>query len=145
MNQLIPQVLWEAQVSTIWSPAPISWPSDPDVWENARYQLATIIASASPASTPATGLTQTPRVYPNPWRADKHTSHFITFDQLTTNAEIRIFTVSGHLVRDLKNVNGSVMWDQHSDSGDMVASGLYLYLITDSQGNKTNGKLAIIR
>jgi hypothetical protein len=32
-----------------------------------------------------------------------------------------------------------------NDSGDKVASGIYVYLITDSQGDKGRGKMAVIR
>jgi hypothetical protein len=85
------------------------------------------------------------RVYPSPWRSDLHTGHPITFDGLTVDATVKIFTVSGHWVRTLGPGNGAVTWDLKNDSGDLVASGLYFYLITNDQGQKTRGKLAIIR
>jgi hypothetical protein len=85
------------------------------------------------------------RVYPNPWRKDQHTGHPITFDQMTAGSDVKIFTVSGHKVKELNGSSGSVTWDLTNDSGNQVASGVYLYLIKDSQGNKTKGKLAIIQ
>jgi len=85
------------------------------------------------------------QVYPNPWRSDKHAGKSVTFANLPTNTSVKIFTVSGHLAKDLGMANGSVTWDLTNDSGDKVASGVYLYLITDSQGDKARGKLAIIR
>jgi len=78
------------------------------------------------------------RVHPNPWRVDK-SKQPITFDHLGTTATIKIFTVSGHLVATLNPSTDTASWDP---SG--AASGLYLYLITDGQGNKTTGKFAII-
>jgi hypothetical protein len=32
-----------------------------------------------------------------------------------------------------------------NDSGDKVGSGIYLYLITDGQGDKVRGKVAVIK
>lgn len=46
---MIPSVLWEVGVTDptdpSWVLADISWPTDPDVWENARAELAAIIES----------------------------------------------------------------------------------------------------
>jgi len=86
-----------------------------------------------------------PRIYPNPWRSDKHAGKNITFDGLTTGTDIKIFTVSGHKVAELHSDGPSVQWDLSNDSGDKVASGIYLYVITDNAGDKTKGKVAIIR
>jgi len=58
---------------------------------------------------------------------------------------VKIFTVSGHKVKELSAANGSVTWDLTDASEDNVASGIYIYLIKDNQGNKTRGKVAVIR
>ena len=86
------------------------------------------------------------RVYPNPWRSDKHSGRpLITFDNLTVNSTIKIFTVSGHLVKTLPMASNSVTWDLTNESGDKVASGTYIYLIKDDQGQKKTGKVAVIK
>jgi hypothetical protein len=91
------------------------------------------------------------RVYPNPWRQDKHATKPIVFDQLPLGATVKIFTVSGQLVRSLTPALDKATWDLKSDSSDAVASGLYIYLITvgdtgyGGNAQKTRGKLAIIR
>jgi hypothetical protein len=85
------------------------------------------------------------QVYPNPWRSDKHTGKSVTFANLSATTSVKIFTVSGHLAKDLGTANGTVTWDLTNDSGDKVASGIYLYLITDSQGDKVRGKVGVIR
>ena len=69
----------------------------------------------------------------------------ITFDQMPANSTVKIFTVSGRWVKTLSAPGGSVPWDLTNDAGDRVASGIYLYWIVDGQGNKTRGKLAVIR
>jgi hypothetical protein len=86
------------------------------------------------------------KVYPNPWRKDKHIAQpDVTFANLPSNATVKIFTVSGHLVKDLGKVNGHVSWNLKNESGDKVASGVYIYLVTNDQNQKLRGKLAIIR
>jgi hypothetical protein len=85
------------------------------------------------------------RVYPNPWRSNKHTNVPITFDNLTLNTTIKIFTVAGHWVKTLPVSNSSVTWDLTNDSGDKVASGLYVYLMTTDQGSKKTGQIAVIK
>jgi hypothetical protein len=84
-------------------------------------------------------------VYPNPWRREIHEGFPVTFDRLSAEVDVKIFTVSGRLVRNLGRANGRVTWDLRTDSGDAAASGLYIYLITDNQGGKSRGKLALIR
>ena len=91
------------------------------------------------------------RVYPSPWRADRNAGKPVTFDTLPIGSTIKIFTVSGHLVKTLTPAVDSVTWDLTNKSGDRVASGIYLYLITvgDSggygSGQKITGKIGIIR
>jgi hypothetical protein len=85
------------------------------------------------------------KVYPNPWRKDKHGTHPITFANLSPNCTVKIFTVSGRQVRELSAPAGIVTWDLATDGGDRAASGIYLYLITDGQGNKVRGKIGVVR
>jgi hypothetical protein len=53
VSQMVPKALWEVGVGDpkdpTWVVAGISWPTDPDAWESARAQLATIIQNAIPA------------------------------------------------------------------------------------------------
>jgi len=85
------------------------------------------------------------RVYPNPWRSDRDADVGITFDSLTPGATIKIFDMAAHWVRTLDATSNSISWDRRNDSGDWVASGLYLYLVTDNQGGKARGKLTLIK
>jgi len=84
-------------------------------------------------------------VYPNPWRSDRHTGKQITFDPRSGQpSAIKIFTVSGHLVKTLPPTSGARNWDLTTDTGDTVASGVYLYLASGDSG-QSRGKLAVIR
>jgi hypothetical protein len=85
------------------------------------------------------------RVYPNPWRADRHASIPVTFDRLTVNTTIKIFTVAGHWVKTLPTSSTSVTWDLTNDDGEKAASGLYLYLLQTDSGDKKTGKIAVIK
>jgi hypothetical protein len=99
---------------------------------------------------------------PNPFIEDDPTHSFgkgnynIEFRKLPEKATIKIFNLSGDLVKTLihepdaqGNLAGSIVWDQYSDNGLLVAPGLYIYVVqseTDGTvGARTSGKLMIIR
>ncbi|HVO33790.1 MAG TPA: T9SS type A sorting domain-containing protein, partial [Elusimicrobiota bacterium] len=117
------------------------------------YQITvTVMDSNGNVSLPATAdvtlvaaSTTGARVYPDPWRANQQPDIPITFDQMTTQGTLKIFTVSGHLVRSMPISNGLARWDLTNDSGDKVGSGIYLYLVTSADDSQTRGKFAIIR
>ncbi len=96
-----------------------------------------------PSSTIATDLNGV-HVYPNPWRADRP-SGMVTFNHLTSHTTIRLFSMAGRLVRELGPADDTIQWDLLNASGDSVASGYYVYVITNGQGQKLRGKLAILR
>lgn len=102
-------------------------------------------------------------VAPNPYIEGDPTHSFgepnprkIEFRNLPKSAIIKIFSVSGDIVKTLRhepdsngNMFGSISWDQLSDSGLLVAPGLYFYVVqseTDGTiGSRTTGKFMIIR
>jgi len=55
--------------------------------------------------------------------------------------------VSGELVFEHEETDSSGMygWDIVNSQGTKVASGVYIYLITNDRGEKKTGKLAIIK
>jgi hypothetical protein len=85
-------------------------------------------------------------VYPNPFDARlNHTA--IVFANLTASAKIRIYKLTGELIfeRDITTVDGTAVWDVTTSDHSNVASGLYIYLITNDGGQKKTGKIAILR
>lgn len=69
----------------------------------------------------------------------------ITFTNMPDIATIRIYTLSGSLVRELHHTSGPVeVFDVKSDAGELLATGTYVYVI-ESNGTKKTGKLAVIR
>ncbi|MFA5976323.1 MAG: T9SS type A sorting domain-containing protein [Elusimicrobiota bacterium] len=117
-----------------------------------RYQLTVqALNGAQQSNTASARITlqasdlSTIRIYPNPWRKDKHQGHPVTFDTLPPNSTVKIYTLSGHWVKTLATSTASVEWNLDNDAGDKVASGIYLYVITNNQGQKTRGKLVVIK
>ena len=84
-------------------------------------------------------------VHPNPFRPNITESKEITFEKLTENSIIDIFTLNGELVKsDIEGRSGYAIWDGRNDGGSEVVSGLYVYLIR-SDIDKAVGKILIIR
>jgi ligand-binding sensor domain-containing protein len=78
--------------------------------------------------------------YPNPYviRYGYETVRF-NFSGLS---EVRIFTLSGELVREIP-VTG--VWDGKNADNKPVASGVYIFTLTDLDGNTGRGKILLIR
>ncbi|MCK4418814.1 T9SS type A sorting domain-containing protein, partial [Candidatus Aerophobetes bacterium] len=84
------------------------------------------------------------RVYPNPFILSQHEK--LTFwGTGILGAEVRIYTLSGKLVKTLYETMGKnkLYWDGRNEEGDPVSSGIYLYLTISSEG-KNAGKFAVI-
>ena len=116
--------------------------------KNKILVLLLLLAAALPlgaASTVSTSLNGA-KAFPNPWRSDKHANMSVTFDGMPASSIIKIFTVSAREVKQLTaDATGVALWDRTNSGGDQVASGVYIYLIIDPQGNHASGKLAIIK
>ncbi|MBI4056003.1 MAG: right-handed parallel beta-helix repeat-containing protein [Elusimicrobia bacterium] len=84
--------------------------------------------------------------FPVPYVPSQQTTRVITFKNLSSKATIRIYTVSGSLVNTIEETDGDgqTTWDVKNASGENVASGVYLYLITNDK-EKTKGKLIVVR
>jgi hypothetical protein len=81
-----------------------------------------------------------------PYSAGDPTSG-IVFDRLTDSVTIRIYTVTGQLVRSLSSERsgGRLNWDVRNDSGQDVATGGYIAVLTSPGKGKAVKKLLIIR
>ena len=69
---------------------------------------------------------------------------------LTEKARIKIFNIVGELVLDKMkdDATGTYKWDTRNKNDQKVASGVYIYLISDKRDDKSQvekGKIAIIR
>ncbi len=78
--------------------------------------------------------------YPNPFvisRGDEE----VRFDA-AFGTEIRIFNAAGELIIDLGDASS---WDGRNAAGELVASGVYVFVAVDPDGQYGQGKLAILR
>ncbi|MCK4666085.1 SBBP repeat-containing protein [Candidatus Dependentiae bacterium] len=83
-------------------------------------------------------------VYPNPWKPETGEDSII-FAKLTVNSYIKIYTISGELLIELKPDNINYPWNLKTEAGKSVASGVYLYVISNDKGEKRIGKFVIIK
>jgi len=84
-------------------------------------------------------------VYPNPFSLSKGHSQ-INFDGLTSDAKIRIFTLTGDLLEEEEvSWQYSWAWDVRNMKGEELARGIYLWVVTNTAGKKKIGKIVIIR
>lgn len=155
VNQMISKVLWEYGVEDqgdpTWVLTDISWSIDPDVWEEARAELADIIA-------PQTGVNNIDEInpdnfilyhnYPNPFNSETFIDYKITLiGQDLTRVKLLIFNVNGQMIRTLvdeEKPSGKfqVGWDGKNKFGERAASGIYLYKIT--AGNFSVSKKMVV-
>jgi ligand-binding sensor domain-containing protein len=87
------------------------------------------------------------RGYPNPFIVDDSDQNFI-IDNLTSGSRVNIYNVAGELVQELPEssiVGAQARWDGRSDSGDVVPSGIYVYLVYTNGGLTATGKVAVVR
>lgn len=86
-------------------------------------------------------------VYPNPFRGRGAAgSSGVFFAALPPRAMIRVFALDGSLLKEIEHdsATGHVAWDLRTDSGDELASGVYVFTI-EANGDKNVGKFAVLR
>lgn len=94
-----------------------------------------------------------PYNYPNPFANETYFTFKLT--QIPDELKIKIFTIAGRLVRELK-LDGEelnfdfnrIYWDGRDEDGDLLANGVYLYKIISYSNDETVtviNKVAIVR
>ncbi len=91
--------------------------------------------------------------YPNPFK--EATSFTFKLTQIPDEIKIKIFTIAGRLVKEIKLSSSQfnfdfnkIYWDGKDEDGDRLANGVYLYKVIMKAGDKTESvtqKLAIVR
>lgn len=84
-------------------------------------------------------------VYPNPFNANT-TQQNLMFANLPRGTEILIFSASGQFLKRLEENNGAggVTWDLRTEDGNVIGSGVYIY-VARLNGEEKKGKFMIIR
>ena len=79
-------------------------------------------------------------VYPNPCKSET-----ITFNNLTKNAIITIYNITGEKIKEIKAENADATYNLKNENDNSIASGVYIYYISDDKDHKRIGKFAVIK
>lgn len=131
-------------------------PDLPELESGSYNRSEATSAVAGPVSSFDVYAVPNPFVFGNELRSFGSDSPYrIEFRNLPERATIRIYTIAGDLVRTIEhgpdergNLFGTAAWDQVSDSGLLVAPGLYIYHVrsrTEGLTEDITGKLMIVR
>ena len=148
-------------------------PETPSLESGAGQTVRHVIPGRSPASAAGKGVTVFPNPYRGSavWDSNRATGRYVWFAGLPRRAEIKVFTLAGDLVAtidfDRETYNGAgaagifrggegaeppllsgtmAAWDLRSHNGQPVASGLYLFSVTDRDGGGSEqGKFLILK
>jgi flagellar hook assembly protein FlgD len=84
-------------------------------------------------------------IYPNPFCPATAVGHVLKIDNLPPDTEIKIYTVTGELIRKFVSKAPRETWDGANEQGSQVVAGIYLYVINCSNSEKIVGKLFIVK
>ncbi|MFI5349240.1 MAG: hypothetical protein ACHQ2Z_06835 [Elusimicrobiota bacterium] len=96
------------------------------------------------------------KVFPNPVNFVNAARGTIKFMGLTAQATIKIYTVTGELVKTISpgtngggtvndGVSGLAEWNGRNDNGSFIARGTYIYYVTDPSGGKKKGLIGVTK
>ena len=121
-----------------------------DVNDSFTFNAPTVEQSMAKAKTDVEKI----NVFPNPYygyhyRETSPTNHYVTFSHLPDNATIRVFDISGVLVKTIthESTKGQFdSWDLQNDNNYPVASGIYIVHVDMPElGTTKILKLAVIQ
>ena len=105
------------------------------LWVATGSGLSRVVTGAAPADNVEDVL-----AFPNPFEITFGSNQEVRFNA-PFGSQIYIYTVSGDLVIDIPASQG---WDGRNRNGEMVASGIYLFVVRGPNGDYGRGKLAVI-
>ena len=88
------------------------------------------------------------RIFPSPFHVPSETPMVV--DGLKDASSLKVMTITGRVLRDIKNVDlgthgDQITWDGRDKQGRWVGSGVYLLSVYDETGESTFGKVTVIR
>ncbi len=86
-------------------------------------------------------------VYPNPFEVYNGNEIQLTIDGLIKDSQIKIYTISGKLVKEFASPGGKIaFWDGRDNDGKLVSSGIYILAAFDNEANSVAiQKFAVIK
>jgi len=120
------------------------WPVTQPLWKTGNYYWR-ISSNNSVWTSPLSFAAEIDvHPYPNPFKVSAG-HNAITFTNLPERCNIDIASVSGAIVKKARNIGpNDWIWDVKNDSGNDIASGVYLYVVEFPNGS-ASGKVMIIR
>ena len=94
-------------------------------------------------SSNGSGSLSDAHAYPNPFKPNSEPNHtFVKFTSMTPGAKVQVFSPAGERVfENTADANGEAEWTNVKN----MNSGIYYFLITNSDGQNKKGKLAVIK
>jgi len=135
-GQLAPDSTWFAGSSPLPSNQVRSLKHDdwaPRMWIGTQNGLALLDLVAAQVS-------DAPNVFPNPFEI-RYSGDRATFE-VPAGSIVDIFTIAGDRVSTLTS---NYQWDGNNESGEPVASGLYLFRVKFNDGSTAQGRLGVVR
>ena len=122
-------------IPDISNPSACGTPGVPSTCPNQNHKLRNVVGPVEPTSGPTANLERV-FVVPNPYRGgevwDQPGQNELHFINLPARSTIKIYTVSGDLVRELEHndpVRDFERWDLKNGAGKAVAAGIYVFRI----------------
>jgi ligand-binding sensor domain-containing protein len=112
-------------------------PTTGDVYVATEEGLSRIITQLGPLVTDVDEVL----AFPNPY-VIRSSSDIVQFN-FGRPGNLRIYTIAGELVYEEFRVN--LRWNGLNQNGEPVASGTYLFVINDDDGNVSKGKFLLVR
>jgi ligand-binding sensor domain-containing protein len=91
------------------------------------------------------------KVGPNPFFIGDGETGALNFYNIVAGSEVKILTPNGQLIRHLKPENsneirgGIAQWDGRNMEGKLVATGVYVFLAANENGEAKAGKVLVVR
>ena len=87
--------------------------------------------------------------YPNPFNPNKQTTRIVYNSNSAGSATIKIFTITGKLVRKLsdnaQSGSNEAVWDGKNGRGQVVRNGVYVAIIMPPSGSNQTVKIAVVK
>ncbi|OGS28063.1 MAG: hypothetical protein A2297_02220 [Elusimicrobia bacterium RIFOXYB2_FULL_48_7] len=95
------------------------------------------------ALAPIIPINQGIHAYPNPYNLSRPGGMKFRIAGMTSG-EVSIYTISGRLIKKLTG-STEISWDGTNKDNEKVPRGIYIYTITQANGDKITGKIAVTR
>ncbi|MEO6461526.1 MAG: T9SS type A sorting domain-containing protein [Candidatus Eisenbacteria bacterium] len=126
-------------------------PGDPTSCPNLNNKALNLMDTPVFVSGPATANVENVIVVPNPYRGrerwDQPGEKRVQFHNLPARSTVRIYTISGDLVRELAKddaQSGNLDWNLKNAGGRDISSGIYIFHVVSDTGFETKGNFVVI-